>query len=212
MEKVSEDVRHIALGLHDDQLPNESPGRDDMLQLYSWSLEDARQAQEKWCSDQQKNISGLEVLERMKIECRGPLFKWVWAQELAELYHIYQTEKSPGTILEALFVCFMNSLPVPRWCESGYITAYRKKKRYTAKSWDDVFGSPHPKGTHLGAKKNEREKSPSVYVRITELKKQNPSIPIDRKMFEDIGHEFGICKTLAEEYYYKWKNELEKSQ
>lgn len=180
-----------------DLLPTEGPGRDDLDRLYSWSLEDAEKAQEEW------------YLEHHP-EGRGPLLRWIGAQQLKNLYHIYQTEKDQDVILKAIYMCSLNSLPIPRWCEMAYLEAYRKVRHYKAKSWDDVFGEPHPKGTHLKAKNSEREKSILVYQRIKEIKQMNPSIPIDGKLFERVGKEFGAGgKTLAEEYYYKWKNKFD---
>ncbi len=41
----------------------------------------------------------------------------------------------------------------------SFLAAYRKVRQYKAKSWDDVFGNPHPKGAHLGARRQKRKKS-----------------------------------------------------
>jgi len=91
----------------------------------------------------------------------------------------------------------------------SFLKAYRKVRQYRAKSWDDVFGRPHKKGTHLDAKEQERKKSLPAYNRIKEIKRNDPSIPIDEDLFAIVGKEFGRSKTLIAEYYYKWKNKLE---
>lgn len=197
-KKRIEEKRPSALGLHD-HLPIEGPGRDDMMQLYAWSLEDAIKAEDEWSAIYGPNVQG-----------RGPISRWMGAHELKELYELYRTKNS-AAIIEALFVCSLNSLPIPRWCEMAFLASYRKVRHYKAKSWDDVFGPPHPKGTHLGTKRQEREFGRKVYNRIRQVKKDDPSIPIDGWLFQKIGKEFGIGgKTLTEEYYYKWKNILEK--
>ena len=197
MPKQAEEKRPSALGL-EEHLPTEGPGRDDMLKMSTWDFEEARDAQEDWAKRYGPNKVG-----------RGPFFRWVGVQELRELYDIYRTGDS-GAITEALFVCALNSLPIPRWCEVAYLEAYRKVRHYKAKSWDDVFGHPHQKGAHLGAKRQEREKGILVYNRIRQIKEDNPSTPIDGYLFETIGKEFAIGgKTLTEGYYYKWKNILE---
>jgi hypothetical protein len=180
-----------------DHLPIEGQGRDEMKQFYSLDFEAAWTAQEEWESG---CISGSYE--------RGPFFRWMGAQELKELFDIYKGGNKKA-ITEALYVCSMNSLPLPRWCEMAFLSAYRQVRQYRAKSWDDVFDPPHKKGTHLDSKKEEREKSLSVYHRIKEVKQGNPDIPIDGYLFEMVGMEFGIGgKTKTEEWYYKWKNRL----
>ena len=204
-------------------LPIEGPGKKDLMQLYSWDFDDAQQAEKDWINKYGSNVVG-----------RGPLFRWIGAQELKELYNAYKSGE-PAAIIEALYVCTLNSLPIPRWCEMAYLAAYRKVRQYKAKSWDDVFGQPHPKGVHLDRKQMEREKSFSVYRRIKEvndgnlfgnkekelvdgnqvrhsngrIKWHNPSA-IGEELFKRVGKEFNVGKTLAEEYFYKWKNKLEK--
>jgi hypothetical protein len=107
--------------------------------------------------------------------------------------------------LEAIFICAMNGFAIPMWCAQAYIDAVREVRHFRAKSWDDVFGKPHPKGTQLKAKKSELYKSPVVYNRVTEIKQRNPETPIDRSLFEKIGKEFGLSGSLAERYYYEIK-------
>lgn len=217
-KKQTKKVKQTTSDLNDYlyHLPNEGPGCDDLKQLYAWNFDDAVKAQDEW---EAKNTRG-----------RGPLFRWIDAQHLKELYNEYKAGNS-AAIIEALYSCSMNSLPIPRWCEMAYITAYRKVRQYKAKSWDDVFGMPHPKGVHLDRKRLEWEKSLGVYLRIKnindlnlfgnkeqEMEKGNPvrdhngrikwynPSAIGENLFERVGKEFNIGKTLAEEYYYKWKN------
>jgi len=183
----------------DDHLPTPGPGRDEMLQIYSWSFEDACSAQDEWENRYGPNVRG-----------RGPFFRWVGAEELKGIYELYRTGNK-AAILEALHICSLNSLPLPRWCEIAFLKAYRDVRFYNAKGWDDVFGRPHPKGTQLAARKQEREYDMRVYRRIRQIKADNPSIPIDGYLFERIGREFGIgSKTLTEQYYYNCKNRIEK--
>jgi hypothetical protein len=181
-----------------DHLPMEGLGREDMTQLYVWSFEDALKAQEE-ATTKDPNIA------------RGPFHRWLGAQELKDLFELYKSGNKDA-IIEAIYVCSLNSLPIPRWCEYAYLAAYRKVRHYKAKSWDDVFGHPHKKRTHLEAKRQEREKSFPVYQRIRQIKRENPSIPIDGLLFEEVGQQFNIGKTLTEEYYYKWKKRIERKQ
>ncbi len=178
----------------EDHLPIEGPGRKDMQKLLSMTFGDAWKAQEKW----EKRNKG-----------RGPFHRWIGAHELLDLYDLHRAGNQ-AAITEALFVCAINSLPLPRWLEMAYLEAYREVRQYRARHWDDVFGLPHPKHTHHGAKRQEREKSLMIYHHIKQLKMDNPDIAIDGALFEEIGRKFAIGgKTTTEGYYYQWKNKLE---
>lgn len=178
-------------------LPTEGPGREDMLTLYSWTLDDAWKAQEEWRSQYGPDVVG-----------RGPFFRWHGAQELKEVYELHKSGHQKA-LIEAIHLCAINSLPLPRWCEYGFLKAYRKVRQYKARSWDDVFGKPHKKSTNLVAKEKEWEKGFLVYWRIKEIKEKNPELPIDNELFETVGKDFGVCKTLAAEYYAKEKRRHE---
>jgi hypothetical protein len=78
------------------------------------------------------------------------------------------------------------------------------------RSWDDVFGQPHPKNVKLGAKADERKKSLLIFRRVKEILYINPSKAIDRSLFGEVGKEFGVGDSLAEKYYYQWNKRLNK--
>lgn len=212
-KKIFENKRSKEKKDNDSLFPSEGPGIKDMQELYSWDFDKAWEAQEEWEKRHgtpfDNHIDGLlqgKILPRSE---RGPFFRWMGAQELKDLYEVYRMGES-SAITEALYICTINSLPIPEWCEIAYLKAYRKVRQYKAKSWDDVFGRPHKKGTHLATKRQEREKSISVYNRIKEIKRNEPDTPIDENLFERVGRYYGIGgKTLTAQYYYAWKNKLE---
>jgi hypothetical protein len=171
-----------------------SEGREELEMFFSWTFEDAYNAWKKW--PHKDNASHGQ---------RDPLTRWIDAHDLLSLAATYESTKENGIVLEAIFTCAMNGFAIPVWCAQAYIDAVRKVRHYRAKSWDDVFGKPHPQGTQLEAKKSELYKSPAVYNRVTEIKQRNPETPIDRSLFEKIGKEFGLSGSLAERYYYKIK-------
>ncbi|MFA7423552.1 MAG: hypothetical protein WCZ16_00710 [Desulfosarcinaceae bacterium] len=179
-------------------LPAEGAGREELRQLYNWTVEEAIEAQEEW---RKADLGRFAV---------GPLFRWVAAQELLKIGQLYEKEKNPAFILRALFLCSFRSLPIPEWCEHAFVTSVRKVTRYKAKSWDDVFGKPHPKSTNLFAKRQRLEKAPLVYDRIRKIKRESPETPIDGFLFEKVGREFGIGgKTTTEEFYKEGKELVE---
>lgn len=180
----------------DDFLPTEpGPGRDEMRKFFSWTFEEAWKEQEIFHAKYGKDI-----------RARGPFFRWNGVQELKQIYQDYK-DGNKKAVMEAIFICSMNSLPLPRWCENAFIKAYRHIKQYRAKHWEDVFGEAHPKGIHLETKRQEREYPIRIYDRIQQIKKESPETPIDGYLFESIGREFGIgSKTKTETLYYREKN------
>jgi hypothetical protein len=138
----------------------------------------------------------------------GPLYQRLAKINLEELYNNYQAGDKQA-LLEAMHLCMGHAIPLPLWCKTAFSSACREVYDYKAKSWDDVFGHPHPKGMHLGAKREEREKYLQVCQRILQIKKDDPSRAIDGDLFETVGKEFGIGgKTKTEKWYYTYKDEV----
>ncbi len=159
---------------------------------------------ENWSAQQR-----WESIHRGVSYLEGPLYQRIARKNLEELYDSYQAGDKQA-VLEAFNGCFIHSIPLPRWCKMAFLSACEEVYTYKAKTWDDVFGRPHPKGTHLGAKREEREMCLLVCNRIRQIKKDNSSIPIDGHLFETVGKEFGIGgKTKTEEWYYKQKNQID---
>lgn len=183
--------------MSDNHLPIEGAGREELKTLYSWTLEDAMQAQEEWAKGEHSP------------EARGPIFRWSDAQWLKKAGEYFLETGDKAAILEALSICSLSDLPIPKWCAKAYLKAYRSVRQYRAKSWDDAFGRPHPKNTKIGAKRDEREKEFILYDRVEEMKKKNPKT--DKKtILERTGKELCIGEKLAEKYYYQVRARIKK--
>ena len=115
-----------------------------------------------------------------------------------------------GSLLVAIWYCAKKRQPLPEWASKVFITAYESGVGGEVKSWDDVFGKPYPKGSNLNAIKKRLEKRGALTNRIRQMKNKDPSIAIDVALFEKVGSEFGVGKTLANEYYYEVKHWMEK--
>lgn len=164
----------------DETLPREEPGRTMLRRLYA--------------------MSATEALDEMAIE------KMVAARELMKRYRSHK-EGDKGAVLEALYICVREQFPLPVWCEVAYLERFRKVLDRGAGSWDDVFGRPWPKGSHLGADEQRVKFAPKVFSRVLELHKAGHAI--DANLFEKVGRELGIGgKTLTEKYYYDFRNRL----
>lgn len=131
----------------------------------------------------------------------GPLFQEAARDKLAVLHEQFEAGDRLA-LLEALHVCAGHELTIPEWAATGYMAAYREVIHHRAKNWDEVFGRPYP-GKHLASLRRRRKLSPVVWTRIRELRQgANPPV-IDEALFERVGAEFEIGKTVCSELYYE---------
>lgn len=138
------------------------------------------------------------------------MLREITGQYLLELEQAYNDTGDGALILEAIYLCSLRDLPLPGWVQKAYLSAYRKVRQYEAGSWDEIFGKPHPKGTHLEAKRERWEKQERVYFRVKEILRNEPKTPIDAALFERVGRELGIgSKTKTEQIYYEMKKRQE---
>jgi len=103
-------------------------------------------------------------------------------------------------LLGAIRICANHDLPLPDWASRAFIRAYDRVLRLDTGSWDDAFGRPYPKGKHLSAMRKKR-----MYrypVRVAVAREHKAGRAIDASLFEKIGDEFGLGKTLTAELYY----------
>jgi hypothetical protein len=184
----------------DELLPSiAGPERDEMARLYSITEDEAVQCE----------VTGQWPEDIRPSHHRGPLLRWIGVQELRGLKQAHD-EGNAAAIMEALFTCATNSLAMPLWLEMALVRSYFEVRHYREKSWDDVFDRPHPKNIKIEAHRDKREKGIAVYLMVQELRRNDPSLAIDRGLFYDVGQKFGLSDSLAEKLYYETKNQLEK--
>jgi hypothetical protein len=176
-----------------DEIPDEmlpvGHGRDELLRLYKWTFADATRAQDE--AD----------------ETVGPYYhveRWMAAQDLRKA-HAYYKDGHKQAVIEALSFCLLYSLPIPAWCKYAFLEACDQVSNYEHKSWDDVFGRPHPKRTRLDSQRKMDDLGGRIYFRVQRMKTENPQTPIGRLLFEELEEEFGLKGGTAEKYYRAWK-------
>jgi hypothetical protein len=109
-----------------------------------------------------------------------------------------------SSLMFAIFVCASTGLPLPPWASFAYSNAWADTIVFAKyKSWDAAFGLPYPKGAHLNAIRKERRLKNKVYSSIEDS--INAGVVVDAALFEAVGKKYGLCKTLASEYYYSVK-------
>lgn len=147
----------------------------------------------------------------------GPLFQ---ANAKLELEHerLRFERGQKMALMGAIRICANHDLPLPDWAARAYISAYDKVLTCRSNDWNEVFGRPYP-GKHLGKLRQRRELKFAIYLRVNDLRQDGWSIEDGRRvpryvralddiLFEEVGEEFSIKKTLCKELYYEAKNLL----
>lgn len=111
-------------------------------------------------------------------------------------------------LMRAINTCAVNEIVIPEWAAAAFSNGFRAVVTGRSGSWDDAFGRPHPKGTHLNAIRKRRALDGAVYWTAYHILEDNPEMPIDEHLFEIVGNKFAIGKTLAAELYYQYKNKI----
>lgn len=107
-----------------------------------------------------------------------------------------------GALMAAIRLCANHDLVMPSWISRGFIKGYDAVLNGRAASWDDAFGRPYKKGTHLQSLRTKRLLRFQVFNMVQRIRDAE-SVPIDEGLFERVGRRLGICKTLASDLYYE---------
>ena len=105
-------------------------------------------------------------------------------------------------LLGAVRICANFDLVMPEWLAREFIQRYDRVLTCEADSWDDAFGRPYPKGTHLNALRKQRRLKHAVWGEVQSILMREPATAIDAHLFERVGARLNIGKTLAASYYY----------
>lgn len=106
-----------------------------------------------------------------------------------------------AVLLKAMHECLIMRKPLPEWLRLAFVQAYQSAYPFELKSWDAVFGKPHPKGAHLKTRKQHFKLEYPICSRVDEFAAKGENV--DKGLFERIGKEFGISGTTASTIYYK---------
>ena len=157
----------------------------------NWTIEEACAANEEALQKDPQMPSRIQ-----------PLAKWAALQDLMVLERCF-TAGDKQALLDAIGRCALQEITMPDWVVTGFLNAYRSFTHHRVKTLGDAFGVSQPKGKHLNAARKKREKAAVVWSRVNELSKRGA--PIDDSLFEAVGRELSIGKTLVSEYYYHFK-------
>lgn len=140
-----------------------------------------------------------------------PLPQWIAHQELKRFRVAFEGGDNVALML-AIRTCAIHDLVMPEWVATAYCERVNTILSYRAASWDEVLGRPLPKGSQVNALRKRRELKLAVYFEVR--KRITPTAnskgaPLDEALFEAVGKEFGLGKTLTGEYYYAAKSLIE---
>jgi hypothetical protein len=109
-------------------------------------------------------------------------------------------------LLYCLEYCMANHVLIPDWLAKAFGDAYHKVRCYEVKSWDDVFGRPLSKGKRLATERRNVQISSPLFHSVND--RHNAGQPIGKTLFSEVGKEFGVSATTAEEIYYDAVREI----
>lgn len=108
-------------------------------------------------------------------------------------------------LMQTIWSCARDNVPLPDWAAKAFIEAFESCRTGSKKSWDDLFDSPYPKGTHHKAVQKKHAIQWELFNSVQLMLKEKPETVIDNEFFTLVGKLFNIGRTLASEYYYEAK-------
>ena len=127
---------------------------------------------------------------------RGPVWQWGGAQRL--IHHRAFYERNP---LDGMAVCAVHDVVAPDWLARAYLRGFYAVTTCRVRSWDQAFGAPFPKGTNLAARRRARLHRVQVANLVTDTVMADPTRPIDKGLWDEIGTKVGEGVTRTEELY-----------
>jgi hypothetical protein len=122
-------------------------------------------------------------------------------EEESELHRLAYEAGDNAALLLMIRHCFMLHWPVPDWAANAFVDACSYVEMGGARSWDEVFGKPHP-GKHKRSVALKNLKY-GIHRRVCNLHKGG--MPIDEALFDRVGQEMKppVSKTVISDSYYR---------
>jgi hypothetical protein len=106
-------------------------------------------------------------------------------------------------LLPMILICVEHQKPLPDWAGTAFENAYHLVVTGGARSWDDVFGKPYPKGKHVHSSSGKLSRAFEVHTRVQDIHKKK-GLPIDVGLFDRVGRDTGFGgSTVVGQLYYK---------
>ena len=104
-------------------------------------------------------------------------------------------------LAHAIAICACADIEMPDWVARAFLQGFNELREFKARSWDDVFGPPRPKGTHASALRKRRERSFLAWAYVRHLAASGE--PIDNELFDRVGKRLRVGRELAKGFYVR---------
>jgi len=124
-------------------------------------------------------------------------------------------------LLGTIQICLRTGVQTPLWAIEAFADCTERVFEADVGSWDEAFGRPYPKGTHLATlrQKLKLDSYSRVFHRISQILDWRPGEPpiadwlterasIGPALFEAVGKEFGVGPRTCKDRYYEQKNRI----
>ena len=112
-----------------------------------------------------------------------------------------------NSLFMAIIVCLRNDVIAPVWVGDSFLRSLMKWQSYQVKTLDEAFNIRFPKGKRLRDQHKKKVLSGAVFCQVKRLHVVEGNA-IDDQLFDKIGEELGIGKTVAKNYYYEYVKNL----
>lgn len=112
-------------------------------------------------------------------------------------------------LFQAISECALHDLALPDWVATAFLEGYYSVINFRSGSWDDAFGRPYKKGLHVDQARTRRESRLKVFLCARQILSSEPNLPIDEDLFERVGRECGVSRSVASQLYYQHKRHME---
>jgi hypothetical protein len=111
-----------------------------------------------------------------------------------------------SALLYTIYVCLEFRWPIPEWARVAFLDACEAVKRFEIGSWDEIFGRPVPKSTHLKTERRKEQLRFEIIACVKILKARGDRI--DKELFEKIGKKLKprLSGTTVSAIYYDWRS------
>jgi len=104
-----------------------------------------------------------------------------------------------NALLWVIMICCQCNWRMPEWAREAFYDIYWRGLYAEFESWDDVFGKPWGGGQRRAI---TRHKQKYIWARVRILHKKEGA-PINNELFERVGKEFGVSRSVASRFYYE---------
>lgn len=148
------------------------------------------------------------ILERQKqYEKKNPRSTWgsgpAFAEALNERLEVLRRlheDADQHAILLAVRECAAGRLPMPDWLAVAFCDAYAQVRNREARSWDDVFGKPVPKGMKI-ADWRMRQRLMTVEAEVNNMMALGQAQTLEEAFGRLVDRGFGSRTTVTDAYY-----------